>query len=319
METFWQWLNLQSLLRETYFSFDAKQYDHLFDDELEKVIARTSHPAHRQALEHLRGFDWLSYIAGWVRHAGFRDYREVQEKTHEVVVTLLTGKLFRGYDPRIHGPMDLRFKASVANTVRNLVAKEKTRRRYLPTTSIAQEFVPGSVTAEELPAKSARDDDSQVIENFREMVLRRLGGLGLPFARQSGEVDDQEGRGGHQGVGEGVRCLVGRSRIVTKDRACDDGRIGNGREEAGGDDGGEAGCWSVKCRADDVETLARARRKSEWALPEKYLMPESLYGLHDINFSMTTRSGALPRGAKRTCHGRTILGPNKARERLQVR
>ena len=51
------------------------------------------------------------------------------------------GKLFSGYDPRVHGPMDKRFKASVANSIRNLVAKEKTRRRYLPTTSIAQEFV----------------------------------------------------------------------------------------------------------------------------------------------------------------------------------
>ena len=127
----------------------------------------------------MRGFDWLAYISSWVRHAGYRDQREIQEQTHEVVVKLLMGQLFRGYDPRIHGPMDKRFKASVANSIRNLVAKEKTRRRYVPSVPIAQEFTPGSVTADDLPAKPARDDDSKVIEDFRELVLRRLGGLGL--------------------------------------------------------------------------------------------------------------------------------------------
>ena len=177
METFWDWLRLRSLL-ETYFSFDAKQYNRLFDSELEKVIARTSHPAYRQSLEHLRGFDWLAYISSWVRHAGYRDQREIQERTHDIVTKLLMGQLFRGYDPRIHGPMDKRFKASVANAIRNLVAKEKTRRRYLPSVPIAQEFQPGCATPDDLPAKSD-PEDSKVIENFRELVRRWLGGLGL--------------------------------------------------------------------------------------------------------------------------------------------
>jgi hypothetical protein len=188
METFWDWLRLRSLL-ETYFSFDAKQYDQLFDSELEKVIARVRDPAHRQALERLKGFDWLSYIVGSVWHAGFRDQRERDEKAHEVVVKLLTGRLFRGYDERIHGPLELRFRRSVGNAIRNIVAKEKTRRCYLPTVSIAQEFVPGSVTAEDLPAKSAQDDDEKIIHDFRELVRRRLGDLALAVldARLSGE------------------------------------------------------------------------------------------------------------------------------------
>ncbi len=142
METFWHWLRLRHLLDETYFTFDANQYDRLFDEELDKVIARTPDPTHRQALEHLRGFDWIGYVSSWVRHAGFRDYREVQERTHEVVVKLLMGKLFRGYDPRVHGPMQLRFRRSVGNAVRNLVEKERNRRRNVPTTSISQEFSP---------------------------------------------------------------------------------------------------------------------------------------------------------------------------------
>ena len=159
MQTFWHWLRLRHLLAETYFSFNPAQYNALFDGELEKVIARVRDPAHKQALERLRGFDWVSYIVCWVRHAGYRDQRERDEKTHEVVTKLLLGTLFRGYNPRIHGPMELRFRRSVGNAVRNLVEKEKTRRRYLPSVPIAQEFTPGSVTADELPAPPARDDD----------------------------------------------------------------------------------------------------------------------------------------------------------------
>ena len=179
METFWDWLRLRNLLEAAWYSFNPAQYNTLFDSELEKVIARVRDPTHRQALERMQRFDWTGYVSSWVRHAGFRDYREVQEKTHEVVTTLLMGKLFRGFDERVSGPMDKRFKCAVGNAVRNLVAKEKTRRRYLPSVPISQEFSPGSVTADDLPAPSAQEDDSKVIENFRELVSRRLGGLGL--------------------------------------------------------------------------------------------------------------------------------------------
>jgi hypothetical protein len=257
MLTFWQWLSQLSLLRETYFSFDPRAYNALFDSELEKVIARVKEP---QALERLRGFDWLSYIAASVWHAGFLDKRERDEKSHDIAVKLLMGQLFRGYDPRIHGPMELRFKASVANGIRNMTQKERNRRRNVPTVPIRKEFTPGSVTPDDLPAKPARDDDSKVIEGFRELVLRRLGGLWacraglasgrrrneipgrLPVARVSGQVDDQEGRGEHQGVGEGV--LSGRSRAAANGREGDGRRIGNDREEEDGD-GGEAGGGGV--------------------------------------------------------------------------
>jgi hypothetical protein len=127
----------------------------------------------------MRGFDWLAYVSSWVRHAGYRDQREVQERTHDVVTKLLLGTLFRGYDPRIHGPMELRFRRSVGNAVRNMTQKERNRRRNIPTVSIAQEFTPGSVTAEELPAKTAPDNDERVIRDFRGLVRQRLGDLAL--------------------------------------------------------------------------------------------------------------------------------------------
>ena len=95
MQTFCQWL---SQLRETYFTFDTKQYNRLFDDALETLLQRVRVPAHRQILEGLRDFDWIANIAASVRHAGFHDQREVQERTHDIAVKPLVGKLFTGFD-----------------------------------------------------------------------------------------------------------------------------------------------------------------------------------------------------------------------------
>ena len=186
METFWDWLKLRNLLEAAWYSYDPRQYDQLFDQELERTIQRVGDP---RSLESLRGFDWTAYIASSVWHAGYRDQRERDEKTHDIVTKLLTGTLFRGYDERRHGPMELRFRRSVANAVRNLIERERNRRRYLPSIPIQQEFEPGCATPDDLPAPSAEEDDSKVIENFRELVLRRLGGLGLAIldARLSGE------------------------------------------------------------------------------------------------------------------------------------
>lgn len=76
----------------------------------------------------------------------------------------------------ISGPMDLRFKRSVANAVRNLVEKERNHRRLLPTISIGREFEPGGVT--DLPARSSPSQDEKVIDDFRRLVRQRLGDLG---------------------------------------------------------------------------------------------------------------------------------------------
>ena len=85
-----------------------------------------------KSLNVCRGFNWLAYIAGSVRHAGYRDQREVQERTHDVATKLLIGMLFRGFDERTSGPMDLRFKRSVSNAIRNMTELERNRRRLLP-------------------------------------------------------------------------------------------------------------------------------------------------------------------------------------------
>ena len=64
-----------------------------------------------------------------LRNAGYRDQREVAGATHDIVVKMLTGGLFRDYDERQHGPFDLRFKRAAANAIRNMVEKDRNRRR----------------------------------------------------------------------------------------------------------------------------------------------------------------------------------------------
>jgi hypothetical protein len=171
MQTFWQWVaNLR--LAETYYGLDPAEYNELFDKELEWILQRTRDPAHRQVLEGMRGFNWMGYVAAAVRNAGFHDQRDVQERSHEVAVKLLMGRLFRGFDERISGPMDLRFKRSVGNAIRNLVEKEKNRQHYLPTVPIDRECEPAS-------GSGGNDSGEKVVNDFRRLVKRRLGELGV--------------------------------------------------------------------------------------------------------------------------------------------
>ncbi len=171
MQTFWAWLADLRLLGENYYTFDPKAYDTLFNDELQKVISRTSDPTHRQVMQSMLGFRWTGYVAASVRHAGYRDQREVQERTHDVVVKLLTGTLFKGFDERTSGPMDRRFKNSVGNAVRNMVEKDRNRRHYISTISIDQAAEPSGMTRED-------DGGERVIRDFRRLVRRRLGDIG---------------------------------------------------------------------------------------------------------------------------------------------
>jgi hypothetical protein len=176
METFCQWLGHLDLLDrlrllETYFTFDAAQYNALFEGELEKLIQRVMDPTHRQVLERMRGFNFIGYISASVNNAGIHNYRQRQEATADVASKLLMGTLFRGFDERISGPMDLRFKKSVGNCIRNIIEKQRNRRRYLPTAS-AIEFEPAA-------RSSPVHDDEQVIEGFRKLLQSRLGDLAV--------------------------------------------------------------------------------------------------------------------------------------------
>ena len=222
MQTFWQWLSQLRLcpLDETYFTFDPAEYNEVFDKELQKVIARTSDAKHRQALESMRGFGWISYIAASVRHAGYRDYREGQERIHEIATKLLMGKLFRGFDEKVSGPMDLRFKRSVGNAIRNMVEKDRNQRRLLPTVPIDQEGEPSSVT---------RDDDGgeRVIRDFRRLVKRRLGEIGVAVLDTRLAGEETKGLVGRPDLGSpgkwGVKRTVQQIKELAKEFAASRG------------------------------------------------------------------------------------------------
>jgi hypothetical protein len=217
MKTFYEYLAFLSRLTETYFSFDPPQYNKLFDDELQRLSV--SSPEHRAALERLRGFNWVGYIAASLRNAGYRDQRETQERTHDIAVKLLTGKLFAGFDQRTSGPLDLRFKRSVANAVKNMVDKDRNRRRFIPSVSIGQEFTPGGVGVDGLSDRDVAggQDDERLIDDFRQLVSNRLGQLGIAVldARLAGlETKSLVGR---QDLGSPGRFVI--KRVVQEVKA----------------------------------------------------------------------------------------------------
>jgi hypothetical protein len=193
-------------LAEAYFSFDPAQYNQLFDDELGKLSV--SSPEHRDAVERMRGFNWVGYIARSVRNAGYRDQREVQERTHDIVVKLLTGGLFTKFDERQHGHLDLRFKRAVANAIKNMVEKDRNRRRFIPTVPIDQPH--------DAPASLARVDDEGLIVGFRALVRDRLGEIGtavLDARLQGQEIKTLVGR---EDLGRPGRFVIKRVVLQVK-------------------------------------------------------------------------------------------------------
>jgi len=155
------------LLRE---NLDATAYDDLFNRELA--------PCGR--CPHRRGPPAVSILAErldqlhrrCLRNAGFREQGDLEERIHDVIVKLLVspGGLFRRYDAQRHGPLDLRFKRSVSNAVKNIVEREKNRRRLLPAVSL---------DADHVPARHQQQDDDTIIDKFRNLLQTRLGDLAV--------------------------------------------------------------------------------------------------------------------------------------------
>jgi hypothetical protein len=224
METFYEWLGHLDIcarlrLLETYYTFDPAQYNQLFADELEKVIQRVRDPAHRQVLERLRDFNFVGYISASVNNAGIREYRQRQEATADVASKLLMGKLFSGFDERISGPMDLRFKKSVGNCIRNIIEKLRNRRRNLPTAAI--EYEPAA-------RSSPVQDDEQMVEDFRKLVRSRLGDLAVSIFDLRAANGETKSLIGSPSVGSPsgyvIKRVVGQIKDLARDYA---ERLGN--------------------------------------------------------------------------------------------
>ena len=218
MRTFYEFLSDLSFrlwLIETYYTFDAGQYNQLFNDELQKLSV--SSPEHRAAVERMRNFNWVGYIAKSLRNAGYRDQRETQERTHDIVVKMLTGGLFRDYDEARHGPLDLRFKRATANAIKNMIEKQKNARRLLPSVSIGQE------RGDDLPDRASAEDDERLIDDFRRLVRNRLGELGIAVldARLAGQ--ETKSLVGREDLGSPgrfqVKVIVQKLKSLTRDYA----------------------------------------------------------------------------------------------------
>ena len=176
-----KFLKLKRILMITGFprlreNFDPAAYDNLFNQGLDSMLPMLRNTGGHNRLASMR---WTNYIAACLRNAGFRDQGDLEERIHDVVVKLLVspGGLFRGYDAGRHGPLDLRFKRSVSNAVKNMVAKETNRRRYLPSISIGDVAAPSKV-----------NHDPRLIDRFRTMLHVRLGDLAVAIfdARMDG-------------------------------------------------------------------------------------------------------------------------------------
>jgi hypothetical protein len=180
MALFTHWMvfrDVATLLRllETAEYFDPASYNPVFEGELEKLIHRLGQSKAAQSASEMRGFDWGNYIARSLLRGGFRD-DDQQEAFQHVVFNLLVspGKLFRGYDPSRHGPLDRRLKQSVWNALRNISEKSRNRRKRVALTD-------PTVLADTMPGRQPYSD---LIDQFRQMVGQHLGSLAVQILDQ---------------------------------------------------------------------------------------------------------------------------------------
>lgn len=193
MITFLDWIVFQdteALLRllENAEYFDPVAYNPVFEGELEKLAQSRPDPEVLRQVAALRGFEWGNYLARSLVRAGFRG-DSVQEYFHDIVMKLLIspGKVFKNWNPKKHGPLERRFRASVWNAIRNIVEKIRIRRKWVT-------HIDPTVMAERNPA---RQPYSGVLDDFRRMVADRLGTLAaaiLDWRMEGRDTKDMVGR-----------------------------------------------------------------------------------------------------------------------------
>jgi len=159
---------LRLLERADYFA--PEKYNLAFVQGLDDLLGRIHDAAAREQIEILRDFDFANYISRSLQRTGFTG-AELEEHFHDLITRLLVqpGKLFKGWNPTRHGPLERRFFRSVKNGLINIAEKTRNRRKWMTSTDPV-------ALAERLPS---RPDHSGVMETFRQHVARRLGVLAL--------------------------------------------------------------------------------------------------------------------------------------------
>ena len=164
----------------------------------EKINAlHQQQPMDPAELRRLLEFDYVGYVDKSLRSAGFRD-PDLDYLVHDIVVKLITGALFAN----VQGPFIARFSVAVKNSIITLVGKRlRMRRRY------------SDHPLETVPQQMALDTEPDVIEQFRQYVLRTLGAVALRVLdhRLDGgdtkELRGTEGLESHYSVKETVKDL----------------------------------------------------------------------------------------------------------------
>jgi len=188
------------VLGENVYDLDFDAYDQLFATELKRLAQQTNDLAAKSRLEEMGGqFKFTRYIATSVRRAGFTDEQEVNQVTHDITSKLLLGKLF-DFDPVLI-PFAARFKTSVTNAIRNVVAKRSNQRRLIPSIPISDE--PGvGISSSQIAGRSLATADEGVIDEFAELVHQRLGDLGSAVLKTKLDGYEVKGLVGSVEVGE---------------------------------------------------------------------------------------------------------------------
>jgi hypothetical protein len=175
--------------------FPREGMNALFYDEIEKLHARQ--PMEPAELQRLMNMDFVGYIDRSLRSSGFRD-PELDPLVHDIVVKLITGALFAN----VQGPFLARFATAVKNSIITLAVKRlRIRRRY------------SDHPLETVPQQMALDTEPDVIEQFRQYVLRTLGAVALrvlDHRLDGGDTKDMRGTEGlesHYSVKETVKDL----------------------------------------------------------------------------------------------------------------
>jgi hypothetical protein len=184
MRTFIEWLDIRPIelllhLLEAADFFNPQAYNAAFQKGLDALAQRITDADARKQVEAMRGFDFASYIERSLKRAGFRG-DDLQEAFHSIVVRLLVtpGKLFV-WNPQKSPNLDRRLRASIWNSIRNIAEKNRNYRKRMTTADPA-------VMAGQFPG---RREHSDVIDQFRQLVSRRLGPLaaGILDQRLRGE------------------------------------------------------------------------------------------------------------------------------------
>lgn len=168
--------------------FSPTSYNSAFVAGLDELLGRIHDPAAREQIEAMKSFDFGAYIARSLARAGFTG-ENLQEHFHALVVRLLLkpGKLFRGWNPEVHGPLDRRLKNATWNGIRNIAEKERNRRKWSTNTD------PG-VMADRFAGR--QDQSSSLVDQFRRLVSQRLGTLAaaiLDWRLDGREIKDMVG------------------------------------------------------------------------------------------------------------------------------